>query len=176
MVLKSVPLFQVRVSVPVAAAPADVYAVVTDLPRSGEWSVECRSGSWVEGVPATVGAVFRGVNFRAPDVVAWAPVVRGEWTTEAEVVVAEPGRRFAWSMRDNAGNRQDSVWGFEIAPAAAGSVLTHHFRMGTPTEGIRGITADMDDAETARFFTEWGAKLDGDLAATLDRIKAVIER
>lgn len=176
MVVKSEPLFEVRVHVPVAATPADVYAVVTDLPRSGEWSAECRGGAWVAGEPATVGAVFRGMNHRAPGVVAWAPVVRGEWTTESEVVVAEPGRRFSWSMRDSKGDKQDSVWTFEVTPDGAGSVLTHHFRMGAATEGIRGITADMDDAEKQRFFTEWGAKLEGDLAATLDRIKAVIER
>lgn len=169
-------LFQVRASVPVAASPEDVYAVVSDLPRSGEWSTECTGGSWVHGTPATVGAVFRGVNFRAQEVVAWAPVVRGEWTTESEVVVAEAGRRFSWSMRNGAGEKQDSVWTFEVAAEGTGSVLIHHFRMGDPTEGIKGITADMDDADRQRFFSEWGKKLEGDLAATLDRLKAVIER
>ena len=165
-------LFEVRVSVPVAATPADVYAVVSNLPRSGEWSSECLGGTWVHGTPATVGAVFRGVNHRAADVVAWAPVVRGEWTTNAEVVAAEPGRVFSWSMRDSEGRRQDSVWTYEIEPGR----LTHHFRMGEPTEGIRAITADMDDIEKQRFFSEWGKKLEGDMAATLDRVKAVIER
>jgi hypothetical protein len=176
MAVKSSPLFQVRATVSVAAAPDEVYAVVSDLARSGEWSMECTGGSWVSGVPGAVGSVFRGVNFRPADVVSWAPVVRGEWTTESEVVVAEPGRRFSWSMRDSAGVRQDSVWSFEVAPAEHGSVLTHHFRMGDPTEGITGITADMDDAARQRFFTEWGEKIEKDLAATLGRIKAVIER
>jgi hypothetical protein len=140
-------------------------------------SAECTGGSWVVGTPATVGAVFRGVNYREEDVVAWAPVVRGEWTTESEVVAAEPGRRFSWSMRGKAGRRQDSVWTYEItSDGNGGSVLTHRFRMGAPTEGITGITADMDDVDERRFFAEWGKKLDGDLAATLDRLRAVIER
>lgn len=169
-------LFEVRAAVSVAASPELVYAVVSDLPRSGEWSTECRGGSWVDGEPGTVGAVFRGVNHRPEDVVAWAPVVRGEWTTEAEVVAAEPGRRFSWSMRDSAGRKQDSVWTYEVETTAGGCVLVHHFRMGRPTEGILGITSDMDDADKQRFFSEWGKKLEGDLADTLDRIKAVIER
>lgn len=169
-------LFEVRVSVPVAAPPADVYAVVSDLPRSGEWSAECQGGTWVHGAPAAVGSVFLGVNHRAEDVVSWAPVVRGEWRTEAEVVAAEPGRRFSWSMRDSSGRRQDSVWTYDVEPAGDGSVLVHHFRMGDPTEGIRGITAGMDDADKQRFFSEWGKKLEGDMTATLDRVKAVIER
>lgn len=169
------PLFQVRVSVTVAAAPGDVYAVVSDLPRSGEWSAECRGGAWVSGTPGGVGAVFRGVNYRGEDVVAWAPVVRGEWTTEAEVVAALPGRTFSWSMRNSLGHRQDSVWTYEVAAVGDGSLLTHHFRMGDATEGIRGITSDMDDVGRQRFFREWGRKLEGDMAATLARVKAVIE-
>ncbi len=168
-------LFQVRAAVAVAASPGLVYDVVSDLPRSGEWSTECRGGTWVHGEPATVGAVFRGVNVRADDVVAWAPVVRGEWTTEAEVLAAEPGKRFSWSMRDSKGRKQDSVWTYEIDATLAGSLLVHHFRMGRPTEGIKGITSGMDDVEKQRFFSEWGKKLEGDLADTLDRIKAVIE-
>ncbi|MFF8829508.1 SRPBCC family protein [Streptomyces sp. NPDC015131] len=170
----SIPLFRSRAEIPLSATAGDVYAVVSDLPRSGEWSPECVGGSWISGEPATVGAVFRGENFREEDVVAWAPVVRGKWITESEVVAAEPGRTFQWAMRDKAGRKQQSVWGFDIEPAPGGCVLVHHFRMDAPTEGIRGITAEMDDTEKERFFTEWGAKVQGDLAATLDRVRAVI--
>lgn len=160
----------------VAAPPDRVYDVVSDLTRSGEWSAECLGGQWVSGEPRTVGAVFRGENERAEDVVAWAPVVRGRWNTEAEVVAAEPGRTFRWAMRTKGGQRQDSVWGFDVLPAEGGSVLVHHFRMGAPTEGIREITADMDEAAVRRFYADWGEKLERDLATTTARIKAVIER
>jgi len=173
---KSEPLFQVRTDVWVSASPREVYAVVSDMPRAAEWSVECVGGTWVSGEPATVGAVFRGENRRGADVVSWAPVVRGEWTTDSEVVAAEPGRVFSWAIRDKAGRAQDSVWTFEMAPADDGCLLTHHFRMGEPTEGIRGITADMSGEEKQRFFAEWGAKLEQDIAATLGRVKDVIEK
>ncbi|MBV9844199.1 MAG: SRPBCC family protein [Kutzneria sp.] len=169
------PLFECGAEVRVSAPPAEVYAVVSDLPRSAEWSQECIGGTWVSGEPAAVGSVFRGTNRRSPDVVSWAPVVRGNWDTEAEVVAAEPGRNFRWAMRTKAGQRQDSVWSFEIEPDGEGCVLAHNFRMGEATEGIRGIIADMDDDEKRRFFVEWGAKVEQDLAATLRRIKTVIE-
>ncbi|ALG09739.1 SRPBCC family protein [Kibdelosporangium phytohabitans] len=172
---KSAPLFHVRTEVRVSATPEEVYAVVSDMARASEWSVECLGGRWVSGEPATVGAVFRGDNRRGPDVVSWAPVVRGDWTTDSEVVAAEPGRVFGWAIRSKAGQAQDSVWTFEMAPAAGGCVLTHHFRMGEATEGIRGITADMSDDEKRRFFSEWGAKLEQDIAATLVRVKEVVE-
>ncbi len=173
--IEQASVFQVSADVHVAAPPEEVYAVVSDLPRSGEWSVECRGGSWISGRPATVGAVFRGENHRSEDVVSWAPVVRGDWTTEAEVVAAEPGRTFSWSMRNRAGQRQESIWSYDIRAAEGGSVLVHHFWMGQPTEGIRGITAGMDAAEKERFFADWGDKLKADLAATVQRIKKVIE-
>ncbi|MEV8019180.1 SRPBCC family protein [Streptomyces sp. NPDC086554] len=168
-------LFQITVRTEVAASAAAAYAVVSDLPRCGAWSTECTGGRWISGQAATVGAVFRGENHRPEDVVAWAPVVRGNWTTEAEVVAAEPGSTFRWAMRDKAGRRQDSVWAFDIEAAGQGCVLVHHFRMGEPTEGIRGITADMDATQRQRFFGDWSAKLDADMAATLQRVKKVIE-
>src|SRR4051794_8827336 len=90
------PLFEDRAECTVAAAPDVVYAVVSDMGRAGEWSAECRGGTWISGEPGTVGAVFRGENLRSPDVVAWAPVVRGTWFTRSEVVAAEPGRTFGW--------------------------------------------------------------------------------
>ncbi|WP_031469463.1 SRPBCC family protein [Sciscionella sediminilitoris] len=170
------PLFRVRADIRVSASPGEVYAVVSDMPRAAEWSAECRGGTWVSGAPATVGSVFRGRNHREPDVVGWAPVVRGDWTTDAEVIAAEPGRVFRWAIRTKAGTAQDSVWSFELAAAGSGCVLTHAFHMGTATEGIRSITAEMTEAEQRRFFTEWGAKLERDITATLERIKNVIEK
>ena len=176
-VTTSAPLLVARAEIHVDADPGRVYAVVSDLGRSGEWSTECTGGAWVQGEPGAVGSVFRGENRRGEDVVAWAPVVRGAWTTEAEVVAAEPGSAFRWAMRDSAGRAQESVWAFEIAAAdGGGATLVHHFRMGRATEGIRKIVSGLDEAGTARFFAEWGAKLDGDLADTLARIKPVIEK
>jgi len=111
-----------------------VYAIVTDLTRSAEWSVECIGGQWISGTPGAVGSVFRGNNVRAEDVVAWAPVVRGTWSTESEVVAAEPERLFSWAMRTKAGQRQDSVWSYLLEPTDDGCLLVHHFRMGKATE------------------------------------------
>ncbi|MER7705242.1 SRPBCC family protein [Kitasatospora sp. NPDC097605] len=161
----------------ISATPDEVYSVISDLPRCGEWSTECRGGSWVSGAPAEVGSVFRGDNLRSPDVVPWAPVVRGAWHTHAEVVAAEPGRTFRWAMRDTAGRAQESVWAFDVtAVEDGGSVLVHHFRMDAATEGIRGITAGMDQDARRRFFAEWGEKVAADLVVTVGRIKQVVEK
>jgi hypothetical protein len=167
--------FRVSAEVFVEAGPDQVFAFVSDLPNSGRWSPECQDGTWVHGGPGEVGAVFRGRNHRAPEVVAWAPVVRGEWSTEAEVVESAAPHVFSWAMRNGDGEAQQSIWSFRISPAGAGSVLTHAFWMGAPTEGMRGIFARMSDADEERFVAEWGEKIERDIRVTLARIKAALE-
>ncbi|WP_208325970.1 SRPBCC family protein [Amycolatopsis arida] len=169
--------FRVGVDVEIDANPGTVFDYVADLPRSGEWSPECRGGDWVSGQPAAVGSVFRARNHRRPDVVAWAPVVRGEWTTECEIVESTRPSAFRWAMRDRAGRRQQSVWSFELRPGAAGgTVLTHAFWMGELTEGMRGILAELDDAGRRRFVAEWAEKLRDDMETSANRIRAAVER
>ncbi|MFC4566041.1 SRPBCC family protein [Nocardiopsis mangrovi] len=175
-IIDTTPLFELDARIAVAAPPATVYSVVSDLPRSAEWSPECRGGTWTSGPPGQAGSIFRGENLRADDVVGWAPLVRGTWHTEARVVAAEPGRTFRWMMLSHAHEDQESVWGFDIAPAAGGAVLTHHFRMGRATAGIRKITADLDEEDRKRFIADWTGKLADDLDVTLARIRDVIER
>lgn len=169
-------LLQAHASIQVQASPDATYALISDLPRSAEWSAECIGGEWISGEPAAAGSVFRGTNERGPGVVSWAPVVRGTWTTEAEIIEAEPPRAFRWAMRNKAGKAQDSVWSFELTSADGGTLLTHRFRMGHATEGIRGIIADMDLDAKVRFFTEWQDKVAADLAATIRRIKDVLDQ
>lgn len=168
------PLFTVSESVRIDAEPARVYAIVSDLARSGDWSPECRGGTWT-GEPGQVGSVFRGENYRAEDVVGWAPLVRGTWYTEAEVVEADVPRRFRWAMRTHTGATQSSVWGFRIERDADGTTLFHEFEMTRATEGIHKIVQDLDETERARFVQEWGDKLVDDVRRTLDRIKVVVE-
>jgi hypothetical protein len=169
------PVFDLRADRFVAASPETAYSVVSDLPRSSEWSPECRGGTWISGDPSTEGAIFRGENLRSEDVVGWAPLIRGTWHTEARVVAAEPGRAFHWMMLSHAGDDQTSIWGFDVEPADGGCTLTHHHRMDVATAGIHSIVADLDEASRERFLTEWSGKIADDLAATLDRLKTIIE-
>ena len=72
------------------AAPAEkVWALVSDLPRMGEWSPENAGGKWVKGATGpAVGAVFTGNNkngFR-------------RWTTNVTVIACEPGVVFEFAV------------------------------------------------------------------------------
>ena len=168
--------FQVRSEITVHATPEKVYDVITDLARSGEWSAECTGGAWIVGEPGKVGSIFRGDNVRGSDTVPWAPVIRGPWSTEAEVVEAERGAVFRWVILNSARGRQDSTWSYEFAPAPEGCTLVHSYRLGRLTEGLSKIFANLDEEQRARFVREWNAKLADDVQATVERIKTVVEK
>ena len=138
------PLFQVRVSVSVAAAPVDVYAVVSDLPRSGEWSAECQGGTWVEGAAGEVGSVFRGVNFRTEDAVASAR----RMIQEGAAIV--------------------DVGGESTRPGSDGVSVDEELRRVVPVlEALAGrpVSIDTSKAEVARRALELGAELVNDVTA-----------
>ncbi|UQW99956.1 SRPBCC family protein [Streptomyces sp. RerS4] len=175
-IIETSPLFELDARIHVKATPEEVYAVVSDLPRSAEWSPECMGGEWISGEPSQVGSIFRGENLRSEQVVAWAPLVRGTWYTDARVTAAEPGRTFRWMMLTHAQEDQESIWGFDVEADGEGTTLTHHFRMGKATAGIHKIVADLDEDGRKRFVEDWTAKLEKDLDATLLRIRDVIEK
>ena len=173
--------FRARAEILLNATPEHAYAVVTDLARSGEWSAECTGGHWVLGEPAKVGSIFRGDNLRSADVVAWAPVIRGRWNTEAEVIEADPGRVFRWVILNSERGRQESTWSYELKPAAngtdaAGCLLVHSYRLGRLTEGLEKILAPLDEDSRGRFVREWNAKIEADIRATVERIKTAVEK
>lgn len=174
--IERTPLFQLRADVHIAATPDEIYAVVSDMDRSAEWSLECCGGMWVSGEPGKVGSVFRGENFRADSVVAWAPVPRGVWYTHTEVIAAEPGRKFRWETLDTSGVKEGSRWGFDIELTDDGCVLVHHYEMDKATAGIHRIVANMGEAEKQRFIADWAVKLQHNIEATLQRLKNLLEK
>ena len=62
--------------------PEQVYALVADVARMGEWSPETIRAEWVGGATGpVVGARFRGHNKR-----------KAGWKTTCTITAAEPGR------------------------------------------------------------------------------------
>lgn len=101
-------------------APADrLYALVSDPAGLGRLSPECTGGKWLGGATGpAVGARFRGYNKRG--------IVR--WFTTCRVVAAEPGRHFAFEVRDN-GIR----WGYRFEPDGEGTLVTEYRQAAKPT-------------------------------------------
>lgn len=103
----------VEVSVDVAAPGTTVYELVSDVRRMGEWSPECERCEWLDGARgAAVGARFRGHN----------RIGTRRWSTVSTVVVADPGRGFAF--RTAAIGLPVAEWRYTIAPTPGGCRVT----------------------------------------------------
>lgn len=98
----------VEVSTDIAAEAAQVWAMVSDVTRMGEWSPETRSCRWLGGATGpAVGARFKGSNsYRLR-----------RWSTTCTVTEATPGERFAFDV-DYAG-LPISHWSYTFTPAGA---------------------------------------------------------
>jgi uncharacterized protein YndB with AHSA1/START domain len=104
---------RIEITRDIAATPEDVYAAITDVTRMGEWSEECHTCEWHDGVDGVaVGATFDGHNRHGEN----------EWTTQARVIEADPGRSFAFecSMMDF----HYATWGYRIEPTESGCTVT----------------------------------------------------
>lgn len=98
--------YELSDSITVAASPAEVFALVSDVTRTGEWSPQCYRAEWnaaaaTDPAARTVGATFTGHN-RTED---------REWSTVSEVVTCDPGREFAWKVTSSG-----TVWGYRLEP------------------------------------------------------------
>ena len=92
------------------AQPSDVvYDLVADITRTGEWSPICKACWWDEGTGPSVGSWFTGRNETADRV----------WETRSQVVVADPGREFAWVVGEHWVS-----WGYRLESAPGGCTLT----------------------------------------------------
>jgi uncharacterized protein YndB with AHSA1/START domain len=96
------------------AAPAEqVWAMVSDVTRMGEWSPENCGAAWRGGATGpTPGAKFKGRNRNGGRA----------WTTTAAVVDAVPGRRF--SFRVGVGPLPVAIWAYDFEPTATGCLVT----------------------------------------------------
>ena len=112
---------QDSVTVHMNATPEQVWALVSDVTRIGEFSPETFEAKWVE--PATgpeVGAEFKGHVKRNEK----GPIY---WTT-CRVKVYEPNEEFTFDVVQS-GNTVNT-WGYKLAPADGGGTdVTEFFHL-----------------------------------------------
>jgi polyketide cyclase/dehydrase/lipid transport protein len=96
-------------SIVVARPPDEVYGLVADITRMGEYSPICVACWWDEGDGPRVGAHFTGRNV----------LPERTWETNSEVVAAEAGREFAWVV-----GPRIARWGYTFTPVDGGTEVT----------------------------------------------------
>lgn len=107
------------VSVLTDAPIDDVWAVVRDVTRVGEWSGECVGAEWRDGAIAAVpGARFRGRNR--------AGLFR--WGRVCEVVTAEP-YELVWRTVPGALYPDSTEWRIALEAVDTGTRISQHFHV-----------------------------------------------
>ena len=98
----------------VIRAPADeLWALVSDVTRMGEWSPETTAGRWVKGATGpAVGARFSGDNQHGAK----------SWSSMCEITACEPGRVFEFDAM--AGPIRYSRWRYEFESADGATTVT----------------------------------------------------
>jgi uncharacterized protein YndB with AHSA1/START domain len=99
------------------AAPAEkVWAMVTDLPRMGEWSPENRGGRWLGGATAAApGARFKGSNANG----------KRKWSTTTKIEKVESPTYF--SFLTTVGPITAARWSYRVTPAGDGCDVTEQW-------------------------------------------------
>jgi uncharacterized protein YndB with AHSA1/START domain len=153
-----------EVTVEIAAPPAAVWALISDIDLPCRFSDEFQGARWAEGSEGpAVGARFVGRNQH--------PAI-GAWESVSVIVACEPGRSFGWDVQGDGGVA--ASWRFELEPTTAGTSLRQWARMGPALSGLSiAIQARPDKEEriVARRLEEWNRNM----TATVEGVKALAE-
>ncbi len=104
----------------VEAALVDVWDVVSDVTRVGEWSHECHSAKWLGGAEGPApGARFRGRNRTG-----WA-----RWSRTCEVLVIDPPTDVVWRTVPTALFPDSTRWRIHLQPTVGGTRIVQSFEV-----------------------------------------------
>lgn len=145
-------------SIHVDADPAAVYALVSDITRTGEWSPVCRECWWDEGDGPRVDAWFTGRN----------ELDGREWKTRSQVTVADEGRAFGWSVGPGI-----VLWNYTMEPSEGGTLLSERWEL--PQAGFDYFAKKYGDDADARIAASEATAKEG-IHATLAAMKRIIEQ
>ena len=109
-----------QVSVEVGATPEQVWTVLTDITRAGEWSHENTGGDWIDGADGpSVGARFQGRNANG----------RWKWARQCEVVAFDAPRTISWRTIPTRRYPDSTIWTYEIEPTDAGCRISQRYEV-----------------------------------------------
>jgi Polyketide cyclase / dehydrase and lipid transport len=144
-------------SVVIGAAAEQIYALVADLSRMGEWSPECHRVEWLEGSSGpVVGARFMGHNQGGPLGVM-------KWSRRGRVVTADPGREFAFVTEE--GGREGTEWRFRLEETGTGTRVTESYAVSWIPTWARVVDVPTNRARELR----------ESMAHTLERLRCAAE-
>ncbi|MGH3248434.1 MAG: SRPBCC family protein [Trebonia sp.] len=146
-------------SIVIARSSEDLYDMVADVTRMGQWSPICKNCWWDEGTSGpSAGAWFVGRN-EAPG--------RDPWETRSQVVAADPGKEFAFTV-----GGEWVRWGYTFIPVDGGTEVTESWEV-LPA-GVTRFEQRYGDDATAQLVDRAEAAHAG-IPATLAALKRAAE-
>jgi uncharacterized protein YndB with AHSA1/START domain len=146
------PLLQARIDI--AAPPATVWALVSDLRLMPQWSPQCR-------VMKAFGPVREGtrtVNLNRRGFLMWP--------TTSRITEFVPERKLAFRVNEN-----DTVWTYELEPIATGTRLVESRHAENGVKAVSNLMVNAVLGGVPNFEDEL---VDG-MNASLSRIRAAAE-
>lgn len=150
------------VEIDIAAPPARVWALVTDIDLPARFSDEFLGATW-QGEALQPGASFSGRN-RHPAI--------GEWEVESFVEVVDPDRSFGWATIDR--SSPGSRWRFDLEPIESGTRLRFAMSIGPGPSGISIAIEAMPHMEP-RILHRRLLEHHGNMLRTIAGVKAIAE-
>jgi uncharacterized protein YndB with AHSA1/START domain len=143
-------------SIDVDASPEQVWKIVSDLKRMGEWSPQCKKMR-VFGGEVRRGTTTVNVNRKGFLV----------WPTTAKVTEFEPNKAIAFRIVEN-----KTIWSYTLTPSATGTTVVEKREAPTGTSAVSGFLVKHVLGGTEQFDVEL---VDG-MNKTLQRIKIESEK
>jgi hypothetical protein len=103
----------------VAAAPVEVYALISDVSAMSAWSPTLVCARYDDGHGPALGSWFTGLNRDGSH----------EWQTRMRVVEAQPGVSFAWTVVS--GGADITTWRYTLRPERDGTSVEESWRVHT---------------------------------------------
>lgn len=100
-----------RVEVAVDATVPQVWEVISDVTRIGEWSHECHTARWLGAADGPAP----GVRFRGRNRAGWA-----RWGRTCEFVTVEPPRQIVWRTVPTRLFPDSTQWRIQLEPTSDG--------------------------------------------------------
>jgi uncharacterized protein YndB with AHSA1/START domain len=108
------------ITVEVDATPEQVWALLSDITRAGEWSHENKGGEWLDGATAAApGARFRGRNRNG----------RQKWSRVCEVLTADAPEVLSWRTVPSRIYPDSTRWTYELTSVGSGCRITQRFEV-----------------------------------------------
>ncbi|MCW2712768.1 MAG: hypothetical protein JWP24_2962 [Marmoricola sp.] len=147
----------IEASIDIAAPPARVWGLVSDLRNMPRWSPQCRK-TFVRGGPIRQGSKLVNINRRGLLV----------WPTQSMVTEFVPEQKLAFRIKENW-----TIWSFTLEPTTDGG--TRVVQRREAPKGISDVSVRLTKTVLGGL-DEFTTELQQGMNQTLARIKADAER